>query len=158
MKRNFHTLAIVFLAAVSAACAAASPRPVAVPATLDRNGDGQVSFDEFAAFMGQNPSARGPDLFERESDLFARIDADKSGTISRDEWKRFDMSPEAAEDFDALDTNHDNQISADEWHHNLGTSRVIVHLFQHLDANRDGFLSNDELQRSPLAPILSISF
>ena len=159
MKRHIKAITAVFLAAGIAACAARSPRAVAPPPpNLDRNGDGRVSYDEFAAFMGPDLSAQGPHLFERGRDLFARIDADKSGTISRDEWKKFDTAPESGQDFDALDTNHDNQISPDEWQHNLGSSRVILHLFKHLDANQDGSLSNDELQKGPIAPMFSITF
>jgi len=152
MKRHRKTVAVVVLAAGIAACAARSPRAVApLPPSLDRNGDGRVSYDEFAACIG-------PHLFAQEPDLFARIDADKSGTVSRDEWKQFDATPESAQDFDALDTNHDNQISPDEWQHNLGSSRTVLHVFTHLDTNQDGSLSNDELQQSPIAPLLSISF
>ena len=125
---------------------------------LDRNGDGRVSYDEFTAFMGPEPSAVGPDLFERGRDVFARIDADKSGTISRDEWKKFDTAPESGQDFDALDTNHDNEISPDEWQHNLGSSGVVMHLLKRLDTNQDDSLSNDELQQSPIAPMFSITF
>ena len=154
-----HQGTVVFLAAGLAACAARSPRAaVSPPPNLDRNGDGRVSYDEFTAFMGPEPSAVGPDLFERGRDVFARIDADKSGTISRDEWKKFDTAPESGQDFDALDTNHDNEISPDEWQHNLGSSGVVMHLFKHLDTNQDDSLSNDELQQSPIAPMFSITF
>ena len=152
MNRHIEAVAVVFLAAGIAACNAKSPRAIAPPPpNLDRNGDGRVSYDEFAAFMG-------PHRFAQEPDLFARIDTDKSGTISRDEWIKFDTTPESPQDFDALDTNHDNQISPDEWQRNLGSSHLVLHLFKQLDMNRHDSLSNEELQQSPIAPMLSITF
>jgi Ca2+-binding EF-hand superfamily protein len=123
------------------ACAPVPPRPIGV---LDSDADGRVSRAEFAAFMN------------REG--FARIDADKNGSISRDEWRAFDTSLEAEENFEALDTNHDEAISPAEWTYNFGRSGVGLRLFSNLDLDRDEALSEPEIDRSPVAPMLSITF
>jgi len=105
----------------------------------------------------------------------ATLDADKNGSISRDEAKGH---ARLEKDFDALDANRDGQVSQDEFRahlkakheqgaerfkqrwdqadtdHNGQLSRAeaekgmsyLVKRFDQLDANKDGQLSADELR------------
>jgi Ca2+-binding EF-hand superfamily protein len=75
-------------------------------ALLDRDGDGFVTGRELAP---ARPRRKGPEG-ARGGNAVARLDADKDGRISRDEWK---MRPE---------------------------------MFEKLDRDADGFLSNEELE------------
>jgi Ca2+-binding EF-hand superfamily protein len=137
MKRQIPTVTVLVLTTLIVASLAKTPRTVAAPLpNLDRNGDGGVCYDEFAASVGP--------------DSFAHFDTDKDGTISWDEWAQFNTTSSSRQDFDALDTNHDQQITPDEWQHNLGGSHAVLHLFEHLDKNRDDSLSRDEWQQSSL--------
>jgi Ca2+-binding EF-hand superfamily protein len=131
--------------ALGACSAETSPALGPLPPTLDLNHNGSISSDELAAFI------MGPDMF-------SRIDIDKSGVIDPDEWKRFDTTRQSQQDFDALDANHDKQITSEEWTQNVGTSGVTMHLFSHLDTNQDQALSREELRQGPLASMLSLTW
>jgi Ca2+-binding EF-hand superfamily protein len=116
---------------------------------MDKDGDGKVSKDEFT----------GPEP------MFARLDADKDGFITREEAAKFagQAAPKAgaeapkgkseapapkaapalapgavAERLRAMDKDGDGKVSKAEF-----TGRP--QMFERLDRNRDGFLSRDEL-------------
>jgi len=95
----------------------------------DENGDGVV---ERAEWKGPEP-------------LFARLDADQDGKISRKEAKKFEKEAgrrwnnrvsDAA--FGRFDDNGDGKISAEEW-------KSRPELFARFDVNGDGFITRDEL-------------
>ena len=100
--------------------------------TIDKNGDGKISKDEFT----------GPDL------LFRRADANSDGVITKDEADKFQPGPgpgpgaAAAAAFAqrilAMDKNGDGKVSKDEFTGQPG-------VFDRFDANKDGILSRDEL-------------
>jgi hypothetical protein len=145
MRRAITATIVGLVVAAVTACSPIAPRTVRSPlATLDSDGDGRISRDEFVAFMN------------REG--FARLDTDQSGTITWDEWRTFDTTPDARRDFEALDTDRDERISPAEWTYNLGRSGVALRLFASLDLDRDEVLSEHELDQSPVAPMLSITF
>jgi Ca2+-binding EF-hand superfamily protein len=107
---------------------------------------------------------------EDTADLLRRIDRDRDGYVTRDEWNRFFADhddnrdgilsldemrlregesrqaelEQALEDaFNRLDANKDNQIPVSEW---PGTQKY----FKRIDSNVDGILSREEF-RSPKA-------
>lgn len=145
MSASVSTILVGFLVAATAACGSIVPRPARpTSAVLDTDGDGRVSHDEFLAWM------------TREG--FAHVDVDRNGSISWDEWREFDTSFDARRNFEALDTDRDERISPAEWSCNLGTSGVALRIFASLDVDRDDLLSASELDRSPVAPIVSVGF
>ena len=145
MRTHFTAIIVGLVAAAVTACSPIVPRTVGSPlATLDSDGDRRVSRDEFMAFM------------DREG--FARLDVDKNGAITWDEWRTFDTTADARRDFEALDTDRDERIEPEEWSYNLGRSGVALRLFTSLDLDRNEVLSGEELDRSPVAPMLSITF
>lgn len=65
----------------------------------DRNGDGLLTRDEFFAAAAAAPS----------SDLFTSADANRNGTLSREEWRW------SAGGFDRVDRNRDGVVSREEF-------------------------------------------
>ncbi|HXJ34312.1 MAG TPA: hypothetical protein VMS22_09785 [Candidatus Eisenbacteria bacterium] len=93
-----------------------------------------------------------------DSDLFARLDANRNGSVSWAEWRQFDTAPEARADFEALDTDRDERINRDEWASNVGRTRVVVHLFTYLDAQREEPAGANDADRTPTSAIVSLTF
>ncbi|MCX7004802.1 MAG: EF-hand domain-containing protein [bacterium] len=107
-------------------CAAGGkPEPGAFFARMDKNGDGQVSKDEFP----------GP------ADVFTKLDKNGDGVISKDEAPKHPGPPPEMR-FKEMDTNADGKISKDEF---KGPAEV----FTKLDANSDGVLTKDEMPKGP---------
>ena len=140
-------------------------------AVHDWNRDGVLSGDEVRVGAARPRTAGDPefDWEEREYEFddwtaqgFTRIDHNRDGRITRDEWhfdresfRRADHNGDGvvsraeflAEDqvdddrndrFENLDLNNDNRISRNEWH---GTAAR----FTALDTNRDGVISRVEM-------------
>lgn len=81
---------------------------------VDTSGDGQIQFNEFQVFV---------EHAEQElRQLFESIDKDNSGALDKDElrmaFQRAGLtisSSKLDQFFDEVDTNHDGEISFDEW-------------------------------------------
>jgi len=69
---------------------------------LDANKDGQLSRDELRSAWAGRRHHHGP-----------RVDTDGNGQISRDEAK---AAPRLSQNFDAIDANKDGSLSRDELH------------------------------------------
>ena len=122
-----------------------------------------------ATLAAAAPGAQGHDPMAR----FKAADTNGDGTISRDEAKAL---PRLARHFDEIDANRDNQLTADElraFHQKMheghkgkggflkkldtdgdgrisrpeaqAAPRLAAH-FDEIDADRDGFLTHDELR------------
>ena len=98
---------------------------------LDRNGDNRLSVEEWPA----------------SDDTFRRVDADRNGWLSFDEFLGFETAPPQANHrrFEELDRNRDGRVTIEEW----GTD---AQGFQALDCDRSGLLSRDEVDGADDAP------
>lgn len=95
-------------------------------ARADANNDGAITREEFLA---------------RPTQMFARLDANNDGVISADERpQRRDGERAQRRERPNFDANHDRQISRAEWDQ-MGAS-----MFQRLDANSDGRVTQEEAQ------------
>lgn len=118
-------------------------------ATMDADGNGQISPGEFTAF-GQNLPSIAESHGRPTQNRFSRIDSNSDGAISRAEWLRYTQqhtqtrsallqiqegtsaqpshgagrSPEATQVFNRLDTNRDGTVSSQEWAAAFGNSNA----------------------------------
>jgi Ca2+-binding EF-hand superfamily protein len=101
--------------------------------SMDKDGDGKVSRDEFLGLAAQ----------------FDRLDADKDGFVTREEFAKFAAAyaPAALLDrFQSMDKDGDGKVTAAEFD---GPEP----LFARLDADKDGSITRDEIGRlAPAAP------
>ena len=134
----------------------------------DWNGDNVLSGDEVRVGAARTPNtdedytpSRRPTFYDWTQAGFNRVDANRDGRVSRDEWRydfesfrRADQNGDGAlsraeflngdtdmdlEDrFDYLDANNDGRIERSEWHSSLDA-------FRWLDRNQDGNLSRREV-------------
>ncbi len=95
----------------------------------DANNDGAITREEFLA---------GP------TQMFARLDANNDGVISADERpqrrQRAEGERAARPERPNFDANNDRQISSAEW------DQMGAAMFQRLDANNDGRVTQEEAQ------------
>lgn len=122
-----NQLASLLSQAAAASAVVAAAGATSMDSTMDSDGDGLVSKDEWTA---------------SNTALFAKIDVNGNGVLSADELKAGGrpgpgpMQPP----IDSMDTDKDGAVSSDEW--NAFHDKV----FSEIDATGDGFLSKDELE------------
>ena len=138
MTRLF--LATLAAAAAFAAMAAAQPDPGRAPPNPDTDHDGKVTLSEFKAAQG-----------DRQTRMFARMDANKDGKITQAEMEasRKRMEAEgrgpssgrggAGGFMMRLDANKDGAVSRAEM------AASTEQRFKTADTNNDGWLSKGEL-------------
>ncbi|MFK7828290.1 MAG: EF-hand domain-containing protein [Congregibacter sp.] len=104
--------------------------------SLDSDGDGQVSIDEFR--LAERGGKRA---------FFRRADADGDGVVSRDDVllatdnvsdeRREQVRERALQRFDQMDSDGNGVVTSDE---------VKQQMFAVMDSNGDGFLTEEEAQ------------
>lgn len=143
---QFIQLSVLGLAAILSATAACAQTnaPSAVFKSADTNLDGQVSQDEFAGHIKKS--------------TFDRLDANKDGMITLEEWKAADHSPEAEKHFEAMDKDRSGGISYPEFSDTADWKSALNDSFKSLDRDRDSNLAPGELTGRPMFRLLSVDF
>lgn len=114
---------------------------------MDVNGDGKVTLEEFMNYV----HTRRQEFMNKR---FNKMDADKNGIISKDEWLAAQQA-RALRRFAKMDSNGDGSLSTDEfanrqhkgWHHKKHhghAGKFSEGVFTHLDANGDGVVTVEE--------------
>ena len=134
-------LAVVLAATVARAQTNAT---LAVFQSADTNSNGRVSQAEFAGYVKKS--------------TFAKLDANKDGMISLEEWKAVDHSPDAEKHFEAMDKDRNGRISYPEFSNAENWQSALDDSFKSLDRDRDNNLAPDELTRHPMFRLLSVDF
>jgi hypothetical protein len=112
--------------------------------SADTNGDNRVSQAEFAGYVGKT--------------TFEKLDADKDGTVTLEEWKAVDRSPEAAKHFAAMDKDRNGRISYPEFIEAFDGNSTLNNSFDSLDRDRDSNLAPNELTGRPMFRLFSVDF
>jgi Ca2+-binding EF-hand superfamily protein len=106
-----------------------------------------------ATAPGTVASAAGQstDRTERRQEPFDRLDVNRDGVITREEWRGSD------EAFTRRDVNRDGVLSGNEiwrsgaanWRSRAGRDNALTQTFRRADVNRDGILSREEWASGP---------
>lgn len=132
-----------------------SERSRGLPFRGDADGNGEISFEEFA----QSPRMVGKPEDVQQT-LFDRMDRNKDGVLSKDDWKgrRGPGGPRGRggpPPFHA-DADGDGKVSLEEFRnhprHKKQTEDEQEDLFKKLDKNGDGFLDESERPARPGGP------
>ena len=120
---------------------------------------------ELPATPAQRPAERNSAVsledFSRSAEstaTFRRLDKNDDGRISFDEWKEFDSTPDARKHFDSLLSLHESQITPNGWKYRLPKSGIVVQVFNHMDREHDGSLTEGTIGHPALVPQLSITW
>lgn len=124
---------------------------------MDSDGDGSLSFTEFKK-----------EFTSTEQKAFDRLDTDKNGALSREEWQQFkDMHkgmgkkyhhknkkryhteklPDASKfnaHFPDMDSDHNDQVTLDEFNAYFSDAADKQKVFNAVDLDENGYLDHDE--------------
>jgi hypothetical protein len=120
---------------------------------------------ELRALPAQQPAHENSGLslddFTRSAEstaTFRRLDKNHDGRISFDEWKEFDSTPDARKHFDSLLSFGEGEITPNGWRYRLPKSGIVVQVFNHMDREHDGSLTEGTIGHPALVPQLSITW
>lgn len=148
--RNCLFPAVVLLAVAPVAGAADSADTAPTPTIsgfIDLDGDHRISIDEF--------------IHNAVTKAMREKDADKDGSLSASEAAAAENEENSGAtelNFSAVDANGDGRVSLDELKQALHANPDVNQLFQKLDKDQDGFLSESELQENDAAPLFRFKF
>ena len=125
MKLQMTRPGLLAGALMIAGCTTGSLNPQA-----DKDRDGGVSFPEFDAYMKET--------------IFNEFDANKDGVVTREEWRKQNPSGPASK-FKGADRNGDGKASRAESDAKLDQDGSMKKLFQKIDTDRNGRLSEAEI-------------
>lgn len=114
---------------------------------MDANRDGKVDRGEFTEDMAR--------------DVFQKLDTDKDGFISPEEWRKMDYIEEAEktqEVFKYADHDADKLISFPEFSDYVKKYSNVEEAFMVMDKDRDNSLSVDEVTMRPLFRLMIIRY
>jgi calcium-binding protein CML len=122
----------------------------------DKNGDGQLGFDEVVAMMRKLGRSE-QHAREEAQRLMDAMDEDKSQTIGLEEFKTGVIISSTASDknkikaaFDLFDIDHNGEVTPDEIHKmcdGVLSNQAIKELIDSVDVNRDGKINFSEFLR-----------
>jgi len=134
-------LAVILTAtAVCAQTNASSP----VSKSADTNSDERMDQAEFNQYIKQL--------------TFEKLDTNKDGMISLEEWKVVDHSPDAEKHFKAMDKDGDGKLNYQEFSNAPNWKSALKRPFTALNQDRDGNPASDESTRHPRFRLLSVDF
>ena len=125
MKARMTSLGLLAGSLMIAGCTTGALNPRA-----DKDRDGGVSFPEFDAYMKET--------------IFTEFDANRDGMVTREEWRKQNTSGPASK-FQGADRNGDGKVSRSESDAKLGQDGSMKKLFQKIDTDRNGRLSEAEI-------------
>ena len=115
---------------------------------IDVNGDGYITLEEIAIVQDKS-------MDQQNADTFKLLDANKDGTVDKAEYIEFyskvaaaqsEKTPDLDKNFEALDTDHNGKLSADELKAfrtstKNTTNQTVIDV---MDADKDGKVSREE--------------
>lgn len=121
-------------------------------AELDASGDGELSIDELQAGLKRKGLPSGDDYI---GDVLDQYDADRSGTIGKDEFVKYMAKKEKAmfRAFQELDVDSSGEVTGDEIARCLASLGIkssdsdTKKMLRLLDANGDGRISFEEFKK-----------
>jgi EF hand len=117
----------------------------ATPAQQPAQGNSRVSLEDFTRSAESTAT-------------FRRLDKNNNGRISFDEWKKFDSTPDARKHFDSPLSAGEDQITPNGWNYRLPKSGIVVQVFNHMDREHDGSLTEGTIGHPAVVPQLSITW
>ncbi|MBI5739765.1 MAG: EF-hand domain-containing protein [Nitrospirae bacterium] len=136
---------------------------VSVSLVISLAGTGGAAHDFFRQMDADSNESVSHEEFERDmgKDAFDRLDRNKDGILSPDEWDTVDYFAEhegTQEVFRYIDRDADKRISFPEFTDYIHKYSNIEEAFMITDKNRDGRLSPDEVTARPLFRLIKIRF
>ena len=105
---------------------------------IDGDNDGNISKDEFRAYIKERRT-------DRKKKKFARMDTDNDGQVTKDEYVAY-KTKKAERKFSRMDKNSDGTVNVEE-HANCKKNKHKRHggrIFHHMDSNDDGSVTQAE--------------
>ncbi len=106
---------------------------------LDTNNDGKVTYAEFDAGFADT--------------IFSQYNRNSDGAVTLAEWDAIERADQdkTKSSFRLLDRNHDNKLTRDELTHGKRRNAVVHRIFERVDTNHDGVITEAEARNFGIA-------
>ena len=106
---------------------------------LDTNNDGKVTYAEFDAGFADT--------------IFSQYNRNGDGSVTLAEWDAIERADQnkTQSSFRLLDRNHDGKLTRDELTHGKRRNLVVRRIFDRIDANHDGVITEAEARNFGIA-------